>query len=314
MESRVEGERPSQGTAVRPGVSVVVPYAGSTAELERLLIRLEALRRRPDDEVIVVDNRVGAAPQSPPMPPGIRAHRANAIASPAFARNEGARLATGEWLVFLDADTRPGPDLLDAYFAPAPAASTAILAGAIVDFAAEQTIVARRDVARQRWSQDNTVRRPGAPYAQTGNCAVLRRAFERVGGFDIRARAGEDADLCFRIQQGGWDLEERRGAIVEHPAASTLRAWVLQQFRHGSGAAWVNRRWPGEFPAPGPRWIVVRTLRLLRQAITELASGEREEAAFVLLDLVGACALDLGRLVPNRPRHGDGASRSDAHT
>jgi mycofactocin glycosyltransferase len=302
MVSRVEGERPPRGTpAVRPRVSVIIPFAGSPAAINQLLSNLQDLEHRPDDELIVVDNRqVGAAPW-PPMPPGIRVLEANTIASPAFARNEGARMAAGEWLVFLDADTRPATALLDAYFTPPPSPATAVLAGGILDVAAEQTLVARRDVARRRWSQDNTVRRPGAPYAQTGNCAVLRAAFERVGGFDEQARAGEDADLCFRIQHSGWALEERPAAVVEHPAASTLRAWVVQQIRHGSGAAWANRRWPGEFPAPGPRWMVVRTLRLVRQAIGHLSRGEVEQAAFALLDLLGACALDLGRLVPNRP-------------
>jgi GT2 family glycosyltransferase len=150
-------------------------------------------------------------------------------------------------------------------------------------------------------SQEMTLRRGGRPYAQTANCAVRRTAFEEVGGFDELARAGEDADLCFRLQDAGWKLEERARAGVEHQARPSLRGCLAQNLRHGSGAAWLNRRWPGEFPAPGPRWLLVRTFRHIREAVRALIRGRREEAAFALLDLAEVSARDIGRLIPNRP-------------
>lgn len=300
MASRVEGEHPHQmAGAARPHVSVIVPFAGSPAELDRLVESLTALQRRPGDEVIVIDNREQAASAQPPAA-SITVHPANAIASPAFARNAGARLTLGEWLVFVDADTRPDPQLLDAYFSPSPAPETAILAGAVVDVADDDTLVARHDVARRRMSQEMTLRREGRPYAQTANCAVRRSAFETVGGFEPEARAGEDADLCFRLQRAGWRLEERSAATVEHRARRTLRACLAQNVHHGAGVGWLNRRWPGEFPAPGPRWLVVRTLRLIGRALRALANRDPQEAAFTVLDLAEVSARDMGRLTSNR--------------
>jgi GT2 family glycosyltransferase len=303
MVSRAEGEHPQEAVGpLRPRVSVIVPFSGSSSELAQLLQSLEALDRLGDDELIVVDNRRPAALPSKTTPPErIRLHEANAIASPAFARNAGARLASSEWLVFIDADTRPRPGLLDAYFSPPPAKDTAVLAGGILDVATNSTLVARHDVARHRMSQENTLRRDGLPYAQTANCAVRRAAFNDVGGFDDLARTGEDADLCFRLQGAGWKLEERPSASVEHRARRTLRACLAQNVLHGSGVGWLDRRWPGEFPAPGPRWLLVRTLTMTRRALAALIRRDTEEAAFTLLDLAEVSARDLGRLIPNRP-------------
>lgn len=277
---------------------MVIPFAGSAADLHRLAADLEALARRPGDELIVVDNRRPGAPAL--AVPGVRIERADRLPGPAPARNCGAAAASGDWLVFIDADTRPGPDLLDAYFDPLPQPATGVLAGAIVDVAVRPTIIARHDVARQRMSQDMTLRRD-SPYAQTANCAVVRAAFESVGGFDEHAR-GEDADLCFRLLAEGWKLEQRPAARVEHRARETFSDWLSQQIRHGRGAAWLNRRYPGEFPPRGWRFLINRLLHLGIKAGRALLRGDREEAGFALLDLVRIWGFELGRLSPERPR------------
>jgi GT2 family glycosyltransferase len=289
-------------TRPRPPVSVIVPFAGTPAELAGLLDRLEALAHGPDDELIVVDNRRAAA-ASPARPPadGVRIELANLLPGPAYARNQGAAVAAGQWLVFVDADTRPEAGLLDAYFEAPPGDRTAVLAGAIIDVAERQTLVARHDVARGRMGQNMTLHRRGTPYAQTANCAVRRAAFQEVGGFDDAGR-GEDADLCFRLARAGWELEERPGARVEHRAKESFRAWFSQQVRHAGSVAWLNRRWPGEFPAPGLRFVANRTLHLGREALTSLFRGDTEQAGFAVLDLIRIMAFQFGRLGPKRVR------------
>ena len=290
-------------TIPRPAVSVIIPFAGSTASLDRLLGELRSLALRAGDELIVADNRHPGTPaiDASALAPGIRIVRADRLPGPGHARNCGARVALRDWLVFIDADTRPESDLLDAYFDPPPRSDSAILAGAIVDVARRPTLVARHDVARERMSQDMTLRRAGRPYAQTANCAVLRTAFESVGGFDERAR-GEDADLCFRLRDAGWGLEVRPRARVQHTARERVRPWLSQQLRHGRSAAWLNRRWPGEFPARGVRFVANRTVHVGGHVVSSMARGDRQEAGFALLDLSRIWAFELGRLIPDRPR------------
>jgi GT2 family glycosyltransferase len=117
-----------------------------------------------------------------------------------------------------------------------------------------------------------------------------------------RARAGEDADLCFRLVRAGWKLEQRPAARVEHRARATVRALVAQLARHGSGAAWLERRYPGEFEAPGPAALLRRATTCARASAAALRRGDREAAAFALIELAGMAAFEGGRRLPNLRR------------
>lgn len=270
-------------SALRPPVSVIVPFLGPATAEGELRARLSGIRLAPGDELIVSESR------------------RHPVRTPAFARNAGAEQANGEWLLFLDADTEPDPAILDAYFEAPPAPETAILAGRVRDALRPGAgIVERHGVARAAMNQDTTLRREGTPYAQTSNCAIRAHAFREVGGFDAMARAGEDADLCFRLLSAGWRLERRDGALAEHLGRSTLRGRLVQLVIHGSGAAWLERRWPGEFEAARPRELLARTAARLRGALGAAVRGEADGAAFALLDLAGDWAFELGRLLPNR--------------
>jgi len=283
----------------RPSVSVIVPFLGTEAQLAALIERLAAIARRPGDELIVADNRPrGHATIA--VRGAVRVCPAREVQSPGFARNHGAELAGGDWLVFVDADTRPSASLLDDYFDPPPASRTAVLAGGVRDVGDGGSLAARHSVARGHMSQAATMSRPAGPYAQTVNCAVRRSAFIELGGFEHRVRAGEDADLCLRLQASGWGLEQRSGARVEHRARDGLPALLVQLARHGSGARWLNRRYPGLFPPPTLRQLARRLASSLLAALAKLARGEPEAASFAALDVLAAIAFELGRLLPNR--------------
>lgn len=102
--------------SARPAVSVIVPFAGSDAELARWLENLDRLATEAGDEVLVADNsnaRAGTGTRTDP-----RLLAAHGLRSPGFARNRAARRARAPWLVFIDADTTPSASLLDDYFDP----------------------------------------------------------------------------------------------------------------------------------------------------------------------------------------------------
>lgn len=287
--------------SVRPTAAVIVPFAGADARLRECLAALGRLIVAPGDELIVADNRPRA--RGALHAGAVRVLPAAGPRAPGFARNRGAQAARADWLVFLDADTRPAPDLLARYLDPPPVSATGLLAGGIVDVADGPSLAARHSARRGQMSQRVTLERRGRPYAQSANLAVRRHAFEAVGGFDETARAGEDADLCWRLAAAGWRLEERPGAVVEHRSRASTRALLMQLARHGCGTAWLQRRYPGEFPPPRPREAARRVVGGLSGAAAAALQGESEAAAVRLLEAAEACAFHAGRLLlSNRPR------------
>jgi GT2 family glycosyltransferase len=278
----------------RPAASVVAPFLGSDEELHDLARRLERLRLSDGDEVLVADNRPDASER---RLGSARAVPAPGRRSPAHARNVAAAVASGAWLVFVDADVTPEPDLLDAYLSPAPADGVGILAGEIEPQAARDTLVARYGTARRALDQRHVLKHARAPWAQTANCAVRREAFEAVGGFEDGARAGEDADLCWRIQEAGWELERRPAARARHRNRETLGALLSQLAVHGAAQAWLDRRYPGSFPAPGLRGFAGGMAWRLGRAAR--AQG-RDERLFALIDALAFTANTAGRMRSNR--------------
>ena len=280
----------------RPAVDVVVPFGGGA--LGAVLRWAAALEVREDDTVTVVDNR--ASPEDVAvLPRGVRLIAASGVASSYFARNVGARAGSAPWILFLDADVEPPPDLLDRLLDPSPRERVAVVAGEVLD---EEPRPGDPRVVRYAWlkrSMSQGGLRDG--FAQTANCAVRRAAFEAVGGFRDHVRSGGDADLGFRLRAAGWELELREDAAVVHRSRRALRRFLAQQARHGAGAAWVNRERPGSFPARSLPGVVWWGVRRAAEGARALRRGDRDAALTGFLDGPATLAFELGRrLVPNR--------------
>jgi cellulose synthase/poly-beta-1,6-N-acetylglucosamine synthase-like glycosyltransferase len=287
----------------RPAVDVVLPFRGSDEQLERVAERLAALDLRRGDSVTIADNRPGAA----------GAQRGSVSIVPAgerqtsyYARNKGAARGHAPWLVFLDADVTPPPDLLDRYLATHPPADdVGILAGTVIDEVPDNetaTAAERYAWLKSSMSQEITLAHGEWAFAQTANAAVRRAAFEQVGGFEAGVRSGGDADLCFRIRAAGWRLERREDAAVVHRNRATIPRMLAQRARHGAGAGWLSKRWPGALPRrrwPGLAWWATRRAA---RGVLAAVRNDRDAMLLGLLDGPAVWAFELGRLIPNRPR------------
>jgi GT2 family glycosyltransferase len=289
-----------RGVCPRPAVDVVLPFKGSDADLERVAERLAGLAIGPGDTLTVADNRPDAAGSARGA---VQVLGAGAKQTSYFARNAGAALGTAPWLVFLDADVLPPADLLDRYFAEAPDDSTGVLAGAVADEEPEADTAANRYAyLKSSMSQEITLADDAWPFAQTANAAVRRTAFEQIGGFEESVRSGGDADLCFRLRAVGWQLERRPDAAVVHRNRATIPRMLAQRARHGAGAGWLAKRWPGAMPRR--RWpgLALWSAKRAAHGLVAAARKDRDEALLGLLDGPAVWAFELGRLIPNRPR------------
>jgi len=286
----------------RPAVDVVVPFRGDPAELAELRGRLDVLRLRPGDSVTVADNTPGRRTPGAPSGASVVLHAAGR-STPGFARNRGAEPGRAEWIVFLDADTVPPPDLLDRYFDEPPGARTALLGGGVHDQPAAPGggIAARYAHLREVSSQHGTYRFGPWGYPKTSNAAVRRDAFEAIGGFREEIRAAEDADLAYRLRAAGWQVEQRDGAAVLHRSRQTVRALLFQRLLHGSGGGWIDRQYPGAMPPRRLPGLVCWALRAtVGGLLAAVRSRDRDAAVWALLGPIDDVAFELGRSIPNR--------------
>jgi hypothetical protein len=88
------------------------------------------------------------------------------------------------------------------------------------------------------------------------NAAFRKDALLAIGGFDPRFRvAGDDVDVCWRLQERGLTLGFSPSAVVWHHRRSSIRAYWKQQRGYGEAEALLERKWPEKYNAAGHvRW------------------------------------------------------------
>ena len=283
-------------------MSVVVPFRGDREAAKEVVAALGRLRLHDGDELVIADNSdegAIAALASEPM----RVVRAVAERSSYHARNAGARAAgAGEWLLFVDADCVPEPDLLDAYFAEPLPADCGLVGGQISADRGQEGLLPRYARARNFLSQTEGLHGKAGSAAATANLLVRRQAFDSVGGFVEGIRSGGDVDLCWRLMGRGWKLRYQPAADVVHRHRDSLVGFLRQVARYGAGARWLDARYPGA----SPRWGLVGGLRNSARDIGgNLVRGQLEEATYRMIDSVGLVAHNLGYVASNAVRRTD---------
>ena len=222
-------------------VTIVIPV-WNRWDLTRACLASLAPTLRPGDEVVVVDN--GSADET-----GAELARlpwVRTITNPtnrgfAAACNQGAALAAGETLVFLNNDTLLPAGWLEALLAPfADPAVVATgpmsngvsgpqwVADADYDAGAPAALQAFADAWRDAHRGQTVATRRLVGFCLAARAAALRA----VGGWDERFATGgaEDDDLCVRLADAGGRLLICREAFVHHHGHATFEANGLDWF------------------------------------------------------------------------------------
>jgi glycosyltransferase involved in cell wall biosynthesis/GT2 family glycosyltransferase len=264
-------------------VSVVVPFHGDDGHARAMLAALGRIELGPDDELIVADNTGAAVVERAAAdgPPRTRVVQADVERSSYYARNVGAEAASGEWLLFVDSDTRPIPDLVDRYLAEPPGERVGIVAGGVRSAEGQASLAARYAHSRGHISEEWHLRTGPYPAGVTANLLVRRSAWEALGGFHEGVRSGADVEFCWRAQQLGWGLVHRPEASVEHVHPETIPELLRKARRHSAGRVWVNRLYDGALPRP----TLIRPLaRSVAGVLVWTLTGQFERARFKWLD------------------------------
>ena len=84
------------------------------------------------------------------------------------------------------------------------------------------------------------------------NLAIRKAVLEAVGGFDPQFRAaGDDVDLCWRLEDSGYSIGFNPAAAVMHHRRDTVRGYWQQQRGYGRAEALLERKWPERYNAAG---------------------------------------------------------------
>ena len=224
-----------------------MPFAGTPAEATAALAALASLATHQADTLVLADNS-GTAPS--PADPRITVVRATGEHSPARARNAGAQATEQPWVLFLDADCRPSPGLIDAFFAESIPDEVGALAGEIHALPSGEGLAARYGVSRNFLNSSTHMAHPYRPRVAAANLLVRRTAFDAVGGFREGIRAAEDTDFCWRLQDAGFTLAVRPQATAGHAYRDSLGELRAQWRGYAAGRAWLGRVYPDFHPEP----------------------------------------------------------------
>jgi GT2 family glycosyltransferase len=241
---------PFGATAEWPRISVVVCTHNGAATLTDCLEGVCALDY-PDVEAVVIDDgSTDGTAEIVARFPGVRLvateHRGLS-----HARNAGLAATDGSIVAYLDDDARPDRDWL-RYLARAFAHGEHAGIGGPNIQPPVDGLLARAIAGGPGGPIHVLLSDTLAEHIPGCNMAFRREALERVGGFDERFRvAGDDVDLCWRLQLAGETLGFSPAAVVEHRARTTLRGYWRQQRGYGRAEALLERKWPERYNAGG---------------------------------------------------------------
>ena len=167
------------------------------------------------------------------------------------ARNTGLEAATGEIVAYIDDDAWPDPDWLTYLAATFLSTDHAGVGGPNIPPDGDGPIAecvanAPGGPVHVLFSDREAEHIPGC------NMAFRKSALEAIGGFDPQFRtAGDDVDICWRLQQRGWSIGFSPGAMVWHHRRNSVRAYWKQQQGYGKAEALLERKWPEKYNAAG---------------------------------------------------------------
>ena len=228
-----------------PKVSVVICAYNAASTLEDNLSSLSRLDY-PNYEVIVVnDGSTDATPEIAARYPFRMISVPNGGLS--AARNLGLHAASGEIVAYTDADTRVDQHWLSHLVQSFIESTVAGVGGPNVvppDDGWIAQCVARSPGGPVHVMLDNTE----AEHIPGCNMAYRKSALEAVGGFDpTYIKAGDDVDICWRLQAHGHSLGFAPGALVWHHHRDSVKAYWRQQVGYGEGESFLQHRHTDRF-------------------------------------------------------------------
>jgi glycosyltransferase involved in cell wall biosynthesis len=234
-------------------VSVVIPTYNRSDRLRNALHSVARQTLGPEQyEVIVVDDGSADSPEPPsaaPFPAALQLLRQDNQGA-TQARNAGARVASGQVLIFMDDDITVCPETLSDLAEACTREDRLIALGTLVTpDPAQTTVFARLNSLSTRANGQ----RPGAdvPFTEckTGLLALRRADFMDLGGFQDPGGGWpnwDDVEFGYRANQRGFRFRYVASAVGQHwDYALTDLATACRRWEAASrSAVWLFEKYP----------------------------------------------------------------------
>jgi GT2 family glycosyltransferase len=228
-----------------PRVSVLVCSYNGGARLDACLRSMRSIDY-PDYEVILVDD--GSTDNTRAVAarfPEVRAiHQPNLGLSE--ARNVGLRATTGAVVAYTDSDCVVDPDWLSLLVYQIGRTGAAAVGGP--NLSPEDGRIAACVAASPGQPTHVLESDQVAEHIPGCNMAYRREALLEINGFDpVYRKAGDDVDICWRLQHEGMWITFAPAAFVWHHRRQIVRAYLRQQFGYGEAEALLKVKHPEKF-------------------------------------------------------------------
>jgi GT2 family glycosyltransferase len=237
-----------------PKVSVVICAYNAERTMEACLESLLRLRYEPLEVIVVDDGSTDRTLEISRRFPFHVIHQENRGLS--AARNVGIRAATGEVVAFTDSDCVVDPDWLTYLVGEMRRHGWVAIGGPNLP-PPEEARVPACVAAAPGGPTHVLINDDVAEHIPGCNMAFRRDVLLAVDCFDPQfTAAGDDVDLCWRLQNRGWRIGFAPSAMVWHFRRNTVRAYLRQQRGYGKAEALLYFKHPYRFNLLGQsRWL-----------------------------------------------------------
>ncbi|MCF6204856.1 MAG: glycosyltransferase family 2 protein [Methylococcaceae bacterium] len=219
----------------RKVISIIIPVYNDSIGLKKCLEKIQK-QSYPIHKVetVVVDNASATSPQtivySFPFAKYLYEEKPGSYA----ARNKGMSIASGKYLVFLDADCTPEPDWLEKGIKCLEEAPDKTLIGGEVKF-----IPSKKPTATELYQlivgfqqKENIEQKK---FSVTANLFIKKKDALNIGTFEEELLSGGDRDWCWRALNLGITITYCKKAVVKTPPRRLLKNAIKQTRRVAGG-------------------------------------------------------------------------------
>ncbi len=157
---------------------------------------------------------------------------------PAKARNKGALIAKGEYLMFVDDDCTLSTNCLQIIKLRFKETSAAILTGKTINMFVDNIYSeTSQDIINFLYSYYNEYKE-NAKFFTSNNFTITTKCFKEIGGFNEKFyfAGGEDTELSNRCYIKKYKMIYTSEIVIFHWHKLTFKSFLKQQFNYGRGA------------------------------------------------------------------------------